>query len=99
MARYYGLWYGGHSYSAPEPDDLEEFSSLADARTQLIERYRYGDRRRMRFAFVTREPAEVFTPCVSDNCEIALYGSPDALDYPIRRAYLTPDGHAHIERC
>ncbi|GAA4561138.1 hypothetical protein [Planotetraspora kaengkrachanensis] len=99
MGRWFGLWYGGNGYSPPEPDDLEEFSSLADARAKLADRYRHGYSYRSRFAFISREPADVLTPCVGDDCAITLYGSRDALDYPDRRLFLGPHGGVRSEHC
>ncbi|WP_370026339.1 hypothetical protein [Planotetraspora sp. GP83] len=78
---------------------MEEFSSLADAETKLMERHRHGYWQRSRFAFVAREPGDALTPCVGDDCEIALYGSRDALDYPDRRVFLGPRGGIRSERC
>ncbi|WP_433347640.1 hypothetical protein ACQP25_30800 [Microtetraspora malaysiensis] len=99
MAVWFGLWHGGNGYSPPDPDDLEEFSSLADARAKLSKGHRCGYWRRSRFAFVAREPANVLTPCVSDDCEITLYGSRELLDYPGRRIFFSPRGGVRIERC
>ncbi|WP_433413246.1 hypothetical protein ACQP1V_29165 [Microtetraspora malaysiensis] len=42
---------------------------------------------------------ESLTPCVSDDCEISLYDSRDALDYPDRRIFLGPRGGVRVERC
>ncbi|MFC0861685.1 hypothetical protein ACFHYQ_05170 [Sphaerimonospora cavernae] len=99
MGRWFGLWHGGSGYGPPEPDDLEEFSSLAEARSKLLDRYHYGHWQRSRFAFTGREVAEVLTPCVGDDCEIMLYGSRDGLDYPDRRIFLGPRGGVRVERC
>ncbi len=99
MAAWFGLWHGGNGYSPSQPEDLEEFSSLADARVKLAERHRYGYWRHSRFAFVDREPADVLTPCVGDDCEITLFGSREVLDYPDRRVFLGPCGGVRVERC
>ena len=34
-----GLWFGGSSYAAPDPDKPEQFGSLADARTTFENRF------------------------------------------------------------
>lgn len=99
MARWVGLWHGGASYAPPGPDDLEEFTSLADARRTLIERHRHGHWQRSHFAFVHREPTDVLTPVVGGDCEITLYGSREAIDYPDRRIFLGPRGGVRCERC
>lgn len=99
MGAWYGLWHGGNGYSQPEPSDLEEFSSLADAHLKLVERHRHGHWRRSRFAFVNREPRDVLTPAVADDCEITLYCAPDALDFPARRVFIGPRGGACVELC
>ncbi|MCG5215499.1 hypothetical protein [Streptosporangium sp. KLBMP 9127] len=97
--RWYGLWHGGNGYSPPDPGDLEEFSSLADARTKLLDRYSHGYWHRSHFAFVEREPVTVLTPCVSADCEIVLYGSYAVLDQPARRIFLGSRGGARAEHC
>ncbi|WP_328708900.1 hypothetical protein [Microbispora hainanensis] len=99
VARWYGLWSGGSGYGPPQPDDLEEFSSLADARCKLADRHRYGYWQRSHFAFARREAADVLTPFVGDDCEITLYGSADGLHYPDRRIFLGPRGGVRVERC
>lgn len=99
MARWFGLWHGGNGYSLPEPDDLEEFTGLADARRKLIKRHRFGYWSRSHFAFVEREPTKALTPCVGDDCEITLYGSRDGLDCPAVRVFLGPRGGIRTERC
>ncbi|MFF3669873.1 hypothetical protein [Microtetraspora malaysiensis] len=99
MAVWFGLWHSGNGYSPPEPGDLEEFSSLADAQAKLADRHRHGYWRRSRFAFVARDPAEVLTPCVGDDCEISLYGSREVLDHPDRRIFLGPRGGVRVEDC
>lgn len=96
---WFGLWWGGAGYSPPDPSDLEEFTSIADARDKLLARYRHGYSWRSHFAFVDRAPADVLTPCVSEDCEITLYGSPDALDYPTKRIFLGPRQGVRSERC
>lgn len=58
--RYYGLWYGGSNYSAPDPDrDLVRFDSLREAGRYLQDREDNSDGR---------------TPCVQDY-ELHLYAS------------------------
>lgn len=99
MAVWFGLWHGGNGYGPPEHNDLEEFSSLADAQAKLAERHRYGYWQRSRFAFVERQPADILTPCVGEDCEITLYGSREAIDYPARRVFLGPRGGVRVERC
>ncbi|MFD1935114.1 hypothetical protein ACFSKW_26930 [Nonomuraea mangrovi] len=96
---WFGLWYGGNGYSTPELSDLEEFPSLADAGAKLIARHRDGYWRRSRFAFVDRDPADVLTPCVGDDCEIWIYRSRESLDYPDRRLWLGPRGGIRSESC
>lgn len=96
--RLYGLWHGGSGYSAPEDSDLEAFTSIADARDKLINRYRYGYWQRSRFDFVERPVADVLTPCVGDDTSILLYGSRDSLDYPGWRLSLGSRGGVRTER-
>ncbi|GAA2324008.1 hypothetical protein GCM10010149_91680 [Nonomuraea roseoviolacea subsp. roseoviolacea] len=98
MARWFGLWHGGSGYSLAEDHDLEQFSSLEDAKRKLTERHRRGYRQRSRFDFVHREPAEVLTPCVGDDCEITLYRSRDGGGWPDARVYLGPRGGVRFER-
>ncbi|MBT2233219.1 hypothetical protein [Nonomuraea sp. NEAU-A123] len=99
MARWYGFWYGGPSYSPPQEEDLEEFSSLAEAKHKLIERYLYGYWQVSRFDFLRREPALVLTPCVTEDCEITLYRSRHGGDYPELRIFRGPRGGIRSERC
>ncbi|MBN6050769.1 hypothetical protein JYK22_02390, partial [Nonomuraea sp. RK-328] len=98
MARWFGLWHGGFGYSLAEDQDLERFASLEDAKRKLTERHRRGYWQRSHFDFVHREPAEVLTPCVSDDCEITLYRSRDGDDWPDARVYLGPRGGVRFER-
>jgi hypothetical protein len=53
------LWYGGSSYSTPDPDrDLEHYRSMRAAREVFEARYA-GD--------------GGYTPCVSDDTEMHIY--------------------------
>ncbi|MEV7012696.1 hypothetical protein [Streptosporangium sp. NPDC051022] len=97
--RWYGFWNGGNGYGPSDPDDLEEFASIADARRKLLERHRYGYRQTSVFAFVHRESVRALTPCVGDDCEITLYGSATDLSYPARRVYLGKRGGTRIDPC
>lgn len=97
--RWYGLWWGGTSYSAPEERDLEAFASLAEATEALRDRRYCGGSLRQEFRFLHREPQRVFTPVVSDETEILLYPSSDDLSYPAKRVYIGPRGGARIENC
>lgn len=97
--RWYGFWHGGNGYSPSDLDDLEEFTSIEDARRKLIDRHRYGYWQTSVFAFVHRESARVLTPCVGDDCEITLYGSAADLSYPAKRVHLGKRGGARVESC
>lgn len=49
----YGLWHGGSSYNCPSiPDDVEVFSTLASAKSELIDR---------------EDNCNGRTPCVSES--------------------------------
>lgn len=98
MTRWFGLWYGGSGYNLPGQDDLEDFASLENAKRKLIERHRRGYWQRSRFDFVRREPANVLTPCVGEDCEITLYRSRDGGEWPDVRVFLGPRGGARSER-
>lgn len=55
----YGLWYGGNSYAVPSvPDDVEEFSSIKQAKDIFESRF---------------EGEFGFTPCVTDESEMHLF--------------------------
>jgi hypothetical protein len=70
----YGLWHGGHgSYSEPNRDDLESFPDIEAARQALADRQDHGYWQRQDFAYVTREPESVFTPCVADESHMYLF--------------------------
>lgn len=57
----YGLWYGGSSYAVPSvPDDVEEFSSIKQAKDIFESRF---------------EGEFGFTPCVTDESEMHLFRS------------------------
>ena len=80
-------------------EDREEFSSLAEAKHKLTERHLHGYWQLSRFDFVHREPAQVLTPCVSEDCEITLYRPRDGGDYPELRIFRGPRGGIRSERC
>lgn len=84
----YGLWYGGCNYAPPEPLDLLEFESIAEAKLCLLQR---------------AENWAGYTPCVEES-EIQLFytdprpsGAGDW--YPDARLYFGPRGGIRQEPC
>lgn len=105
-----GVWFGGSGYATSDENDVEEFTSLTDAKGALACRRRCGDTMRQRFAFIARDPEEVFTPGVDETSEIWIYfGTPldvltyikvaGELPYPDRRLFFGPRGGIRIEHC
>ena len=85
--RVFGLWFGGSSYSAPLPDQREEFASIKEAKTVMWRRLDNFDRS---------------TPCVTDDSEMLLYRCDPATvedPYPDVRLSFGPRGAVKQERC
>lgn len=93
MAKYYGLWWGGHSYSQPsiEDGDLEVFASVAAAQRTLLERYESNGIRHCTVRRANGDTEETLFPAVSQDSEIHLYFADprESSDpYPDRRIFL-----------
>lgn len=81
MARVFGLWWGGHSYSRGYfDDDMESWASLKDAKRSLVARYesRYPDRMSRRVMFTDGlatlgEVPGLETPVVGPESTIVIY--------------------------
>lgn len=98
--KWYGIWHDGTGYSLSLEDDLEEFASLEDAKDKLTDRYLHGGYERQEFRYVHTEQQRVYTPCVTEDCEIWLFATPYGdLSCPDKRVYLGPRGAARTETC
>lgn len=77
------LWYGGSSYSAPDPArDLETFNSLRDARA----------------AFESRADHDPYRPCVDESTELHVYIGEYSENGPDRIFRLGTRGGTIMER-
>lgn len=71
----YGLWYGGHNYSAPSLLDfhLEVFDSIEHAKATLQDRYQSNGRRTCHATFADGRQTDDLYPVVDGATEILLY--------------------------
>lgn len=92
----YALWHGGYSYGLSDGwDGLEWFPSLAAARRAHRDRYDSNGLRRVRFAYVEREPEWYYVPAVDASAEMLVwYWDPrtSADPYPDRLVRFGPRG-------
>lgn len=106
----YALWYGGSSYSSPDPlHDVETFPSIAHAARRLADRYNSNSTRPAWFAYANRPHASSYVPAVTHDSELRLYlADPDAYTdhagridladcYPDRIVRFGPRGGVRVE--
>lgn len=102
MAKVYGLWYGGSSYSAPEMRDLEEFVSKRAATAVFHERANTSGGYTLNTYFTDRENTPVAFPAVGEDTEMQIftYDPRVSVDpYPSYLLKVGPKGGVRVEKC
>ena len=90
------MWYGGSGYGPSDPvEHLEEFDSIAAAKSALWSRRDYGYSYLQEFNYVNRENERVYCPCVEDDSTMWLYFAADTDPYT-GDVYVTDNGPDRI---
>lgn len=98
-APWFGLWWGGPSYSTPADRDLELFPTVEQAEDELADRYLSSHYRPHSSAYLFVPEAAGLMPTVGLDSEILLYADPRNLECPALRVFLDAKGDPHTEEC
>lgn len=91
----FGLWDGGEGrYTESEPEDMERFGSLADARNALWQRW--DNRGPHLFNYVHKNPEHAETPSVGDDSRIRLYAR-EYSEEPFAVLFIGPQGGVRMQ--